>query len=440
MTYNLWPHQLQAEPLLTSGSAILWHEMRLGKTRSALHADNQLLNAGEVQDLIVVTVASAKATWRQEVAEMGLSIPVYMLSGQTKHVISPCSPDRLGNLPRIYVLNWEILPHWQRWLQHATYGSKRKFCLVLDEGHLYLRNPFNKRYKAAQWLSRFAYRTWELTGTLLVKSGLDIYHQAQFLGRANPFRWMTEAEFGEEYCRRIFNPFKGVKIPGKGRKGGWDYGSLKNAEAVMRQLPAVSVLRMDDVADVPLPVQLPRWVGDRGGPWNHYRTDQTMAEEISALVNEKVRLTVDYVNELDVRPVVVFGWSAEFTRQVAERLEAPRIYGGTSIDDRERIRAAFQLGQVPVLVGNLRSLGLGVSLSRADHFVYGEPYWDAALYLQAQARGRSLEKKEPLVHHHLLVAGSVDEYVWKVRLDRGRAIDRLYDAAEQVQLQDEEAG
>lgn len=434
ISYALWPHQIQTEPLLTSGNALLWQEQRLGKTRSVLHAYNRLLNEGEVQDLVFVTVGMAKATIAQEVEEMALSIPVYTLVGQKRQEIMPGSPDKLGSLPRIYILNWEILPQWQRYLQAKTYSAKRKFCLALDEGHLYLRNPFNKRYKAALWLSRFAHRTWELTGTPSSgKSGLDIFYQAQFLGRANPFRWMDAEDFGAEYCHRVFNPYKG-------KKGGWDYAGLKNEQAVMAKLTAMSMLRMEDVADIPPDMQMSRWVADKGGAWNFHRNDQTLAEEIAELVAEKAELTAEYVQAMDERPVVVFGWNTEFTRQVAEQLEAPRIYGGTPIADRERIRTAFQLGQVPVLVGNFRSLGLGVSLSRANHFVYGEPYWDAALYLQAQARGRSLAKKERLAHHHLLVAGSVDEYIWKVRLDKGRAIERLYNAAEELQaIPDEEA-
>jgi hypothetical protein len=410
---------------------ILWWEMRTGKTRSALHAYNQLLNRGEVCDLVFVTVATAMATIKQEVEEMGLGVPVYLCRGKTRQYTIP---EKVHDTPRIYILNWEILPQWQRYFHRELYVGKRPFCLVADEGHLYLRNPNNQRYKAIQWLARFAYRYWELTGTLMAKGGMDLYYQLKLLGgKSNPYQWMDAEDFGKQFCNRQFNPFKGYK-------GGWDYVNLKNEQALVARLPAVSVLRMDDVADVPLPVQLPRWVADYGGAWRHGRSDQTLAEEIAGMVEDKARLTIEYVKSLEERPVVVFGWNVRFTQLVAEGLNAPRIYGGTSIEGRDRVRRDFQAGRVPVLVGNLRSLGLGVSLDRADHFVYGEPYWDAALYLQAQARGRSLYKQRPLTHHHLLVAGSPDEYIWKVRLDRGRAIERLYDAAAEAKVQpDEEA-
>lgn len=423
MSYSLWKHQKAASDLLTSGSAILWHEMRSGKTRSALHAYNQLVEQGEVLDLVIVTVSMAKATWRQEIEQMGLSIPTYTAFGAKNVELRPALTTLLSPIPRIFILNWEILPQWQRWLQQQTYKRSRPFILVLDEGHLYLRNSNNQRYKAAYWLSKFAYATWELTGTLLVKTGLDVYYQARFLGRRdNPFVWMDETDFGEEFCKRHFNPFKGSK-------GGYEYGELKDPDAVMERLSAVSVLRLRDVVDLPPALQMPRWVADLNEEWAHYRSDQTLAEEIAALIPIKATLTAEYVRDLEARPVVVFGWHVEFTEAVAELLEAPLIHGGTSLRERERIRQEFQEGRHPVLVGNLRSLGLGISLDRADHFVYGEPYWDASLYLQAQARGVNLQKHRPITHHHLLAAGSVDEYVWKVRLKRGEAIEDLYQAA-----------
>ncbi len=433
MTYSLWPHQARSEPLLKGGSAILFHEMRTGKTRSALHAFNELTKEGKVLDLVVVTVAMAKQTWKQEVELMRLGIPVHVASGKKQLRLTPNLLETgEAKVPRIFIVNWEILPQWQRWMQQQTTKRGRAFVLVLDEGHLNLRNPTNQRYKAAYWLSKFAYATWELTGTLLVKSGLDLYYQARFLGRKdNPFAWMEEEDFGEEYCNRRFNPYKG-------KLGGWEYTDLRHPDEVMERLASVSVLRIKDIADVPPALQMPRWVEDLGQAWNYERSDETISEEIRALIPIKARLTADYVQQLEARPIVVFGWHVEFTETVAELLEAPLIHGGVAVGARERIRREFQEGQHPVLVGNLRSLGLGISLDRADHFVYGEPYWDASLYLQAQARGVNLQKNRPITHHHLLVAGSVEEYVWKVRLRRGEAIDELYRAAEEREHPDVE--
>lgn len=389
--------------------------MRTGKSRAVLHAYNQLLNEGLVDDLIVVTVATAKATWRDEVELMELSIPTYTCSGQTRQQLTPTLLDA----PRIYVLNWEILPHWQRFF-HAQHKKGRRFCLVLDEGHLYLRNPRNQRFKAARWLSRFAYRTWELTGTLMAKSGMDLYWQLQMMGgKYNPYQWDEPDDFGKQYCLRRFNHYKGY----------WEYTELKNEQELVSGLSCVSYLRMDDIADIPLPEHFPRWVADWGKSWLADRTDLELTREIQEMIPKKAKLTIEYVNDLDVRPVVVFGWNVLFTELVARGLKAPRIYGGTSVEDRESIRKAFQAGREEILVGNYRSLGMGVSLSRADDFVYGEPYWMADLYLQAQARGRDLRKKRRLRHHHLLVKGSPDEYIWVVRLQRGRAIERLEDAA-----------
>lgn len=433
MSYSLYPHQTTGADWLSQGSGILWWEMRTGKTRTALHAYNQMVNRGEVQDLVVATVAMAKTTWQQEIEDvMDLRIPVGIGYGKTAQELQGWPSEGYPSaIPRIYIVNWEILPYWQNRLADLTFRGKRSFALVLDESHLNLRNPENERYAAAFWLSRFATATWEMTGTLQVKSGMDVYHQAKFLGmKHDPFYLLQPDSFGRKYCEPVWNPFKGRKSRDGNRSGGWDHGALIDPDAVMQQLPRVSSLRLRDVADVPLPVHIPHWITDLGQGWDFDRSDKAISEELAALIPIKARLTAEYVNQMAERPVVVFGWNVPFTEQVADLLEAPLIYGGTSVSDRERIRSDFQRGRIPVLVGNFRSLGLGVSLDRANHFVYGQPYWDAALYLQAMARGQSLEKQASLVHHHLLAAGSAEEYVWKRRLNRGREIERLQEATD----------
>lgn len=411
---------------------ILWWEMRTGKTRSALHAYNVLLNRGEVRDLVVVTVASAKMTWKKEAEAMGLGIPTSFLFGQSRKQAVPDLSQFPTHVPRIFILNWEILPNWQQFIRDlAKTGG---FVLVLDELHLNCRNDSNKRYQAVLWLSVFAHAVWELTGTLQVRTGLDIHYQAKLLGRKHyPFHWMDGNDFGKRFCNRKFNPFIGRARDLRDRPGGWEYTYLKDPAELVAQMPALSVLRISDIApEVPLPTQIPKWIEDLGQGWDFYRDDQTLAEEIRALIPLKARMTAEYVGSLVERPVVVFGWHVAFTEAVAELLEAPLIRGDTSVDEREAIRERFQAGHVPVLVGNLRSLGLGIALDAADHFVYGEPYWDASLYLQAQARGTNLAKRRSTTHHHLLVAGSVEEYVWERRLERGAAIERLHAAVEDV--------
>lgn len=427
VSYPLYPHQIAAESILRGGSAVLHWEMRLGKTRTVLHAYSEEVSAGRAQDLIFVTVAMAKATIAQEVELMGLGIPVVTLYGRKQKKMS-LDAEGLAGVPRIFILNWEILPEWQQELKRIT----RNPILVLDESHLYLRNIENKRWQAAHWLSKFAKRTWELTGTMMVNSAMDIYYQMMILGRPrNPFAYMSPGEFAKRFTNQRWNAYA------QGRQGDWEPFGIKNQDRLAEMArSSLLQLRISDVApDLPLPRNIPRWVTDLGQGWDFDRSDLELHEEIEALAPIKARLTAEYVTQLPFRPVVVFGWSRTFTQQASVLLEAPLINGSTPAADRERIRGEFQTGRHPVLVGNYRALGLGISLSRANHFVYGEPYWDASLYRQAASRGVDLSKQTQTVHHHLLAAGSVDEFVWKRKLLKGAAIDRLEDAFREKMLE-----
>src|SRR5262249_61161621 len=118
MGYNLLPHQLKAEPLLTSGSAVLWWEMRTMKTRTILHAYNQLVDAGTISDLVVVASTTYRSVWKEEAEdEMKLGIPIVDLrtTDVRKHSAKLSLPP--PDWPCIFILNPEILQHWQPWLQ-----------------------------------------------------------------------------------------------------------------------------------------------------------------------------------------------------------------------------------------------------------------------------------------------------------------------------------
>jgi len=103
------------------------------------------------------------------------------------------------------------------------------------------------------------------------------------------------------------------------------------------------------------------------------------------------------------------------------------------VRDRDRIRHDFAAGKLPLLVGNLQSAGLGIDLSAARWFLYGEPRRDAALHYQAEARGRGPKQTaKTLRHAYLLIRGSVDATIWRHRLHRGEDIERFYTAGREA--------
>jgi len=464
VSYQLWPWQDDSSELLVRGSGVLWHEMRVGKTRTVLHAYNRLLLAiAQCFDLVVVAPTTALSVWPEEAEAMGLDLPFVRLSGTKDKTrrLRINGRDMMGSwpewAPRVFLINPEILPYWLGWFQENL--RPERFALVADESHMYLRcaTGQTQRYLAFDQLAKGTDHVWQLSGTWYVNSGMDVYWQLRPFGPGgDPFFFTKKACFKApwkgEACGRCFACRYCHAVPNEFAQTGISYDGIRNERELWGKLSNVSIIREEDVRAIAIPDRFPVWVGDGAADWD---SDVDLPDNLidtlqQELVPVKIRLTEAYLNQLRAgelrhverpgrpliehhEPVVIFGWHRAYTEGVARLLKAPLITGDTPARDRDRIRHEFATGKVPVLVGNLQSLGMGIDLSAARWFLFGEPRSDAALHYQAEARGRGPKQKaKTLRHAYLLVRGSVDGNVWKRRLQRGDAIERMYHAGREA--------
>lgn len=425
MSYALFKHQADAAPLLMRGSAILWWDTQTGKTRAVLHAFDQLWQAGGPRHLIVVCPAYARATWVAELEEMGLALPVRQLFGVSRRYVrdslaptarssAPAVTTNLVGLPHVSILSWDIVGAWEADLRVQA-GSA---VLVLDESHEHAVNPATRRYKGVQSLSTFADRTWLLSGTIYRRTAMDIFWQARLAGQ---LRNLKPAAFGDNYCQRRFNPFRGYS-------GAFEYRGLKpGAENKLGALITnLSRIHEEDCYDVPAVRRLVRWV-DIGPGYQGGDNEGHLEEARSRLVPLKIQRCLEFINDLPQRPLVVFGWHTAFVEAVAEKIPgAAFITGATPPIKRAEIRRNFMAGRIPVLVANLKAFGLSVSLARANHIIFGELHWSETDHRQAEGRIKGPAQASPhITYTYLGVQNSVDDFVWRVKLDKGRAMDRL---------------
>jgi hypothetical protein len=401
------------------GSAILWWDMQTGKTRATLHAFDQLWQSGGPRKLVVIAPAYARATWVNEIEEMGLGLPVSNLYGVTKRrVVGPLvDPFADPKLPSVVLASWDVVGSWLGpLLQQARLST-----LVLDESHEHAVNPATQRYKAVSRLALASNRTWELTGTIYRKSAMDIFWQGKLVGG---FRDLKATAYGERYCIKRFNPFRG-------KFGGYEYRGLRPGveEKLITLVPNLSRVREADAFDVPLVRRIAQYV-DVGPTYTGGDNEANLERARSALIPIKVQRTLEFLNDLPDRPVIIFGWHQEYVEQVAAHIPgAEYVTGATPTIRRAEIQRRFAAGKIPVLVANLKAFGLSVNLSRASHMVFGEPHWSETDHRQAEGRIHgSAQRAGRLNYTYLLVKNSVDDFVWRVKLDKGRAIDRL-DAA-----------
>jgi SNF2 family DNA or RNA helicase len=99
-------------------------------------------------------------------------------------------------------------------------------------------------------------------------------------------------------------------------------------------------------------------------------------------------------------------------RHLAERgVPTLLLHGGTPVRRREEMVREFQDGAVPVLLLSLRAAGTGLNLTRADHVVHYDRWWNPAVEHQATDRTHRIGQLRPVQVHRLITEGTLEERV-----------------------------
>lgn len=97
------------------------------------------------------------------------------------------------------------------------------------------------------------------------------------------------------------------------------------------------------------------------------------------------------------------------------------LHGGTPVREREAMVARFQAGEVPVFLLSLKAGGTGLNLTRADHVVHVDRWWNPAVEEQATDRAYRIGQTRPVQVHRMVTQGTVEEKIAEL-LTRKRAL------------------
>ncbi|MEU6716499.1 DEAD/DEAH box helicase [Nonomuraea sp. NPDC046802] len=95
------------------------------------------------------------------------------------------------------------------------------------------------------------------------------------------------------------------------------------------------------------------------------------------------------------------------SRGVATRL----LHGGTPIARREEMIQSFQDGQIPVFLLSLKAAGTGLNLTRADHVIHYDRWWNPAVEDQATDRAYRIGQTRPVQVHRLIAEGTIEDRI-----------------------------
>ena len=97
------------------------------------------------------------------------------------------------------------------------------------------------------------------------------------------------------------------------------------------------------------------------------------------------------------------------------------LHGGTPIPERERMVKRFQDGEKPVFLLSLKAGGTGLNLTRADHVIHFDRWWNPAVEEQATDRAYRIGQTKPVQVHRMITSGTVEEKIAEL-LTRKRSL------------------
>lgn len=169
-----------------------------------------------------------------------------------------------------------------------------------------------------------------------------------------------------------------------------------------------------------------------------------------------VRLTgrsqkLDLVDELLGTVLAEDGAALVFTQYVAmgRLLEAhltkagvPHqfLHGGVPVREREAMVERFQAGEAPVFLLSLKAGGTGLNLTRADHVIHVDRWWNPAVEEQATDRAYRIGQTKPVQVHRLITQGTIEERIAELLQRKRKLADAVLGGGEAAltELDDDE--
>ncbi|MDF6017120.1 DEAD/DEAH box helicase [Streptomyces sp. JH34] len=114
--------------------------------------------------------------------------------------------------------------------------------------------------------------------------------------------------------------------------------------------------------------------------------------------------------------VLVFTQYVQMARLLERHLAARGVptqflHGGTPVAEREAMVNRFQAGGVPVFLLSLKAAGTGLNLTRAEHVVHFDRWWNPAVEAQATDRAYRIGQTQPVQVHRLIAEGTVEDRI-----------------------------
>ncbi len=423
--------------------ACLADDMGLGKTVTLiglhLHRRDRALATGPT---LVVCPASLLGNWEQEIRRFAPGVPVRRFHGARR--------DLAGVSDGFVLTTYQTMR-----ADHASLGAVSWDLVVADEAQ-HIKNPNSSTARNLRLVDsrcRVA-----LTGTPVENNLTELWAILDWatpglLGSRNAFRkaWAAPIESGVDPAlarrfaqlvepfllrRRKSDPGIAPELPAK-TETDQVVGLTQEQVVLYESLVRTSMERIESAdEDARRGLVLALLTGLKqicNHPAHYLRQENGRIKGRSA--------KIDLLDELLGTILAEGGTVLLFTQYVAmarllERHLADAgiptlfLHGGTPVPARERMVADFQDGGAPVFLLSLKAGGTGLNLTRADHVIHVDRWWNPAVEDQATDRAHRIGQTRAVQVHRFVTEGTIEQKIGDLLTRKRGLADAVLGAGE----------
>ena len=429
------PYQFQRECLAEmqqekfNGRVLLNADMGLGKTPMSLW--NLQKNFSRALPCIIICPASLKYQWKNEVKSV-LGIKAFVAEGR--------APSKTKRVPKIVIINYDILQYWLQWLK-----NKQPQSIVIDECQ-FIANPSTHRTKAVKTLCFGMNNITALSGTPLMNRPIELF---PILNILKPITFSSRWSYGMKYCG------------GKRNQWGWEFKGATNIEKLNKLLLDTCMVRRrkyEVLKDLPaklrqvIPCKLSKseyveynkanndflnWLGERD-PEAVVRAERAEAVVklgylLRLVADLKLKYVVQWVQdflESTDRKLVVFANHRNVISNLNEQIKSKSVVidGSVPSAKRQEFVKRFQTDdRIRVFIGNIKAAGVGLNLTASSDTVFTEMAWRPSDHTQAEDRCHRIGQRDTVWAHYFVAENTIEEELCKIIQQKQEVISNILD-------------
>lgn len=408
-------------------------DMGLGKTVQLLAFLNVLAKTHRTEKKhaasLLILPASLLANWEQEITKFYPDLKVFFAHPAMHTPRRVKAPDNKKLSALDLVITTYALAQRYDWLMEYNWNY-----VILDEAQA-IKNPGTKQTRAVKKIP--AANRIAMTGTPVENRLSDLWSLFDFV---NPGLLGTSKEFaafskgladhpdGYGRLRRMTAPFilrrlktdKSIisDLPDKVEMKTWADLSRKQA-VIYRQLVDTITEKLETADGIQrkgmILAALTKFKQICNHPDQYAGVDGYNEKESGKFARMREISTIIHEKR---EQMLVFTQFKEMTEPLARFLETVFgrpgliLHGSVAVGKRKKIIEQFQTGEyIPFMVLSLKAGGVGLNLTRANHVVHFDRWWNPAVENQATDRVFRIGQQKKVMVHKFITRGTIEEKI-----------------------------